>query len=66
MQPYTKVLENTQVEDIGTCNCPQGSRGPPRRGEQQGVGCRTTPCLGGSRAFSETVCLQGVLKGGQL
>ena len=60
MQPYAKVLENTQAEDIGTCNCPQGSRGPPRRGEQQGVGCRTTPCL------AEAVCLQRVLKGRQL
>lgn len=36
MQPYAKVLENTQEGDIGTCAYTQGSRGPQEEAQQHG------------------------------
>lgn len=64
MQPYAKVLENTQEGDIGTCAYTQGSRGPQE--EASNTGWADNALARWLQRLHGGSSLQGVLKGGQL
>lgn len=59
MQPYAKVLENTQEGDIGTCAYTHGQQGPPKKRRATRVGLDNA-WPGGSRGFTEAVVCRGL------